>query len=213
MLWLPCAYATPANPDAQYHRAIQLAREGRHDQALTVLRQLTTNYPSRHDYLYDYITVLGWAGRYDEELAQTPHLHLADAPVYVLESLGHAARVTGDLDQAVTYYRLALKRQADSAPSVIGLAESLTNQGKAHNALAVLQPFIHRPPDNSDALTALANAYQSDNRLIDALAAYEGVLDTHPDDREAWRQRVFTIDRMGAAPRALNLALRPCGRW
>ena len=208
MLWLPCAYAAPANPDAQYHKAIQLAREGRHDQALSLLRQLSTNYPSRPDYLYDYITVLGWAERYDEELAQSPRLRLADVPVYVLESLGHAARVTGDLDQAVAYYRRALKRGADRAPSVIGLAESLTNQGKAQDALALLQPFVHRHPDNSDALSALANAYQGDNRLMDALTTYERVLDSHPDDREAWRQRVFTIDRMGAAPRALTLAQR-----
>jgi len=206
MLWLSCAYAAPTNPDVQYHRAIQLAREGRHDQALPMLRQLSKNYPARHDYLYDYITVLGWAERYAEELAQAPRLRLADAPVYVLESLGHAARVTGDPNQAVAYYRLALKRQADSAPSIIGLAESLSNQGKTHDALALLKPFVQRHPDNSDALSALANAYQSDNLPLDALAAYERVLDSHPDDREAWRQRVFIIDHMGAAPRALTLA-------
>jgi biofilm PGA synthesis protein PgaA len=125
-----------------------------------------------------------------------------------LESLGHAARAMGDAGHAVEYYRMAVSREADRAESVIGLAESLTDQGKANDAIDLLQPFIHRHPDNTDALIALANAYQRNNRLIDAVAAYERVLDIRPNDRESLRQRVFATDSLGVAPLALDMAQR-----
>lgn len=203
---LPCSYAAPASPEAKYHKAIQLARDGRHDQALILLRELTGDYPGKREYLYDYLTVLGWAERYGEELAQARRLRLPDAPVYVLESLGHAARNLGDAAQAVTYYRMAVDREPDRADSVMGLAGSLSDQGKTNEAIELLHAFVQRHPDNPEAMASLASAYQNSNQLYQALSAYDRLLAVKPGDREALRQRIFLTARLGAAPLALDMA-------
>ncbi len=206
ILLLPCALAAADNPEVKYHKAIQLAREGHHDQALPLLRELAAAYPDKRDYLYDYITVLGWAERYNDELAQIPRVRLQDAPAYVLESLGHAERGVGDSARAVEYYRMAVNRAPNRADSVIGLAMSLVDQGKSSEALDLLKPFTRRHPNNTEGIASLAAAYENNHQLFEALAAYDRLLALNPDHREAQRQRIFITARMGAAPRALDMA-------
>jgi len=205
-LLLPCAYAAAADPEAQHQKAIQLARDGRHDAALVLLRELTDAYPDQPDYLYDYITVLGWAERHKQVLALVPRVRLPEAPVYVLNGFGRAARAVGDAAHAVEYYRMAANRAPDQADSVIGLANGLSDQGKTAEAADLLKSFVQRHPDDTAALEALADAYQNSNRLFDAMAAYDRLLAVKPGLREAQRQRIFLTARLGAAPLAAEMA-------
>lgn len=198
--------AAPSKADLKHQHAVQLARQGHNDQALRMLRELTEAFPAKADYRYDYITVLGWAEHYREVLAEAPHLRLADAPVYVIESLGRAARGVGETDKAVEYYRLAVRRAPDRADSVLGLAMSLTDQGKPAEAVALLQPLAQRRPADPEVLEALAVAYRNNDEPLAAVAAYDRLLAVQPARREAQRQRILLTARLGSAPLALEMA-------
>ncbi|MEK7323559.1 MAG: tetratricopeptide repeat protein [Pseudomonadota bacterium] len=203
---LPAADAATTGAALKHQQAIQLARDGQNDAALPLLHELSEVYPDRQEYLYDYIAVLSWAERYEDALAQRPRLHLPEAPVYVLESLGRAARGVGKPAQALDYYRMAVQHAPDRTDSIIGLAKSLTELGRAKEAVDLLQPLSQRRPADSAVLEALAYAYQNDQRWFEALAAYNRLLAIQPADREARRQRILLTARLGAAPLALDMA-------
>ncbi len=203
---LPGAYATTTGAALKHQQAIQLARDGQNDAALPLLRELTQAYPGRQEYFYDYVAVLSWAERYQDALDQAQQLNLPEAPVYVLESLGRAARGVGDTAQAVDYYRMAVQRAPDRIDSVIGLAKSLTEQGRAQEAVALLKPLLQDRPTDSAAWEALAYVYTNDQRLFEALAAYDRLLAIQPANREARRQQIMLTARLGAVPLALDMA-------
>lgn len=222
LLWL-CAgpalslAATDAEPD--YQQALALARDGQHAAALHLLAALVQAHPGTPIYRYDYITVLGWAGHHAEALAQAGALDLAVAPAYVLESLGHAARHSGDAPQAERYYRLALGRDPQRTGSHIGLARSLDDQARSAEAITLLNTQLStqvptqqaEQPDNILALETLLPIQQRANLIYDALATCDRILALQPGHREAARQRILLTAQLDAAPLALGMATQNPG--
>lgn len=194
-------------PDTGVHdRAITLAREGQHDQALPLLRRLVDDHPDNAGYLYDYVTVLGWAERDGDVLALRERTNLARAPIYVIETFARAARNQRQFPLAIELYRSALARDERRQPARVGLALSLADNGDGAEAETLLQNELARRPNHPDLLEALAYTYASMQRTFDAFVTYDRVLRVDPGHREARRQRVLLASQLGAPHQAGRIA-------
>jgi tetratricopeptide (TPR) repeat protein len=121
VLHAPAVSAQPPAPTAETEpaRATALARAGRYDEALDLLRTLRASSPGDARLLHDETVVLGWAERDEAVLANAAALDLGVAPAYVLAAAGKAARNLRRFDEAVRWYSLALpgNRATSKRPS------------------------------------------------------------------------------------------------
>lgn len=197
---------------AMHRQALALARAGKFSPALHILEQLLARYPRHSAYLYDYITVSGWAEHDDQVLRYLPQLNLAEIPPYVLETLAKAARNTQQYPLAIELYRRDLQRYPQRLPATLGLALALTDNGKTDKALTLLNKLAQqRPRQQQDILKAQAYVHELRHAYFDALKTYELILAASPTDRDALRGRILITAKLGAPHLAADMAARHPG--
>ena len=125
--------------------AIELARGGEYAGALAALERLAAARPDDLRIVFDQIVVLGWAGRDEEALSRAAGIDLSRAPAYVLEGIGRSARNRGRFDLAHAVYRQALHADPDRTESLIGLALTLSDQGRHAEAAKLLDDALAAP--------------------------------------------------------------------
>ncbi len=192
--------------NVEYERALKLARGGHLDSALTILRQLTAQFPEEEVYLFDYIAVLGWAEQDSEVLSLQSRLDLAGAPPYVLETLGRSARNTEDGPSAIRFYSMAVHRAPDRVESRLGLALSHADNGNTKKAIAILNRLNKKHPKQIGILEALAYTHQSIGNTFDELAVIQDILDIDPGHRESRYRRILIATQLGVPHLAADMA-------
>ena len=194
-----------------HHEALMQARAGQHEDALGILASLVKRHPGEAPYLYDYVTVLGWAERDAEALSHLDAIDLETAPVYVLEALAKSARNLKRFPLSIRIYRAAAHRFPERIQSALGLAMSLADQGNGEEAAAVAGRMLQRHPGRSDILNTLAYVQLQQKNYFQALATYERVLASDPENRTAMRGRILITARLGAPHLAADMAARTPG--
>ena len=197
--------AAPDRAERRYAQALVEARAGRHAAALSILADLSRRYPERPAYLYDYITVLGWARRDREALSLKGRVDPQRAPLYVIESLAKSARNLRRFEEAERDYRWVLARAPERKAARIGLVLTLADMGRGQEAFELLEGA----PAGLSRLERLQTQAYVDYRMgrfFAALRAYEGVLAMDEDDPEARRGLILTAARLGAPHLALAMA-------
>jgi biofilm PGA synthesis protein PgaA len=204
----PVAAAPPsaAAPAADSAQAIAIARAGRHDEALELLRALRTAAPADKGLLHDEIAVLGWAERDAAVLASAAALDADQAPSFVLDIVAKAARNLRRFDEAVLWYRRALERGPDDLDATLGLA--LTEADRRDQPAA--QRALDRVPASRANLPSvlLARAYvaQSASHWLEALRSYEQVLASEPTHPGAARGYALALRALLLPTEALEFA-------
>ena len=127
----------------QHDQALQMHRAGDPAAAADLLMELHRQYPSEQRILYDLIAALSAAGRDAEALGLRDEVG-ADAPAYVHEALGRAARNLRDYPLAVELYRQAGRQSTGRAEPVAGVMMSLADGLRPAEAL---QRFDALPAD------------------------------------------------------------------
>lgn len=206
----PPAFAAPTESEIHQKALIQ-ARDGRHDAALATLASLVERNPDNPLYLYDYITVLGWAEKDEAALSHLSALDLEAAPAYVLEALGKSARNLKRFPLSIQIYRTAVRRFPARLQSALGLAMSLADNGAHDEATAIITGLRKRHPDHSDVLNTQAYVQIKRRDYFQALKSYEQVLELQPEDRDARRGRILITARLGAPHLAADMAARAPG--
>jgi biofilm PGA synthesis protein PgaA len=196
--------AVPA--EQEYRQALQLARQGRHDQALERLADLTQRYPDNKQYRYDYIAVLGWAEHDSEALQRAANLDLSDAPVYVLDALGKAARNQRDYPRATRFYQAALRQAPADIDGQTGLALTLADSGDAARARESMDKLAAAHPKDPAVLNTLAYVQQSQGLPFQSLDTYEKTLGIDPANKDARKGRIMIALRLGAPHLAAAMA-------
>ena len=204
-LW--CGHLPAGGDEAErrYHQALAQARAGDLATALPVLRDLADRHPERPVYLYDYITVLGWAERDQAALDLLPRVDRKHAPPYVLESLAKSARNLKRYAEAENLYRGILDRRPDRHQALAGLVMTLADRGRAAEAIARLEAAA-ASATSADILTAWAYVLSSRGDYFGALERYEAALALDPGNRDARRGRILTTARLGAPHLATAMA-------
>jgi len=73
----------------------------------------------------------------------------------------------------------------------------------------VLIPLQERYPDNPGLLNALAYLYESQQQLIPTLSIYQHLLELNPGDTNILRQKILSLNKIGASHLASRLANNP----
>jgi biofilm PGA synthesis protein PgaA len=193
--WAPgLAQETPATPaDAQLQR-------------LQRLKEQADRNPGNKPFLYDYMQALEEARRDAELFALLPRVDIATAPPAALSRLGRAASNLKLFPQDVDIFREVLRRAPGRPDAVAGIAYALIDGGQPAEAVAVLEERRKIVWTEVALLEAYAEALVATREHVRALPVYERILQLEPGNREAQRNRIFTVARLGAQHRALELA-------
>ena len=180
-------------------------------QQIQRLKDRSDRNPGNKRFLYDYLTALGDAGRDAELLESVPNIDLASAPVSVLGRAGRAAANLKRFGLSVELYQAAIKRAPDRTDIVAGLAYALVDDRKPDDAVALLEARKRSMWQEIPLLEAYAEALQARRDSAQALLVYERILALEPRNRAAIRNRIFTVARIGAPHRAIELAQQSPG--
>ncbi len=175
-------------------------------QQIQRLKDRSDRNPGNKRFLYDYLTALSQSGRDAELVASVPNIELATAPVSVLGRAGRAASNLKRFGLAVELYQAAIKRAPDRSDIVAGLAYSLIDNRKPDEAVALLEARKRSTWQEIPLLEAYAEALQARRDSVHALLIYERILVLEPGNRAALRNQIFTVARIGAPHRAVELA-------
>lgn len=175
-------------------------------QRLQRLKEQAQRNPGSKAFLYDYMQALEEAGRDAQLLALRPRVDEASAPGAVLMRLGRAASNLKKFAVAADLFRAALRKAPERADALAALAYALNDQGKAAEAVDLLESHSDLLRHQVALLEAYAEAWRSQHEHTQALNAYERILALDPGNRAASRNRILTLARLGAPHRALELA-------
>ena len=185
--------ASPPPSDAQLQR-------------LQRLKEQADRNPASKPFLYDYMQALEEAHRDAELLALLPRVDLASAPAAALVRLGRAASNQKRFAVASDIFRAALRQSPDRNDAITGLSYALIDDGKAGEAVELIESHRKTMWRDVPLLEAYAEALRAQRENTQALAVYERIIELDPGNRDARRNRVFTVARLGAPHRALELA-------
>jgi len=200
------AMASPQD-DAAHKEAIEQARAGAYRPALATLEQLWRTNISEPRYFHDYIVVLVWARRDVEALALASRV-VPEAPAYVHEALGLAARNVGKTREAETHFRHALATAPESLAPVIGIANVQRDTGRLADARQTLDGARARHGDAVDWLVARAHVAEGEKKFADALRLYQKAGQQAPGRADAIAGQARVASRLGAPRIAVELAAR-----
>ena len=175
-------------------------------QRLQRLKEQAQRNPGSKPFLYDYMQALEQAGRDAQLLALRPSVDEAAAPAAVLMRLGRAARNLKKFADAADLFRAALRKAPEHADALAGLVYALNDQGKAQEAVELLESHSDLLRHQVPLLEAYADAWRSRREYTQALDAYQRILALEPGNRDASRNLIFTLARLGAPHRALERA-------
>jgi biofilm PGA synthesis protein PgaA len=189
---------------AAHDRAVALARSGDTAAALAILEALAKKHPGDLGVMRDEMVIFGWAGRPADVIRifeRLPH----GEPDYVLASAARAYRDLKRFADALKLYREGISRFPANADFAAGEILVLTDMG---NAKAALEKADAAAAGKSTVPVLLAGIYAANSlgRPVDALRFADRALALDPKNREAKREKILAIERMGAPHVALELA-------
>jgi predicted CXXCH cytochrome family protein len=106
------------------------------------------------------------------------------APDFYFE-LGDGYARAGKSDEAIRWYKEALRRKPEFRPATKQLAATLIGKGEYARATEVLRQAIAAPPADEALFTDLGNAYLRQRMLPQAQQALRRALEINPDQPEA----------------------------
>jgi biofilm PGA synthesis protein PgaA len=197
------------NDDASYQKALFFAQQKNYAKALSILQPLAYKYPKPNRYFYDYLAVLGWAGKFEQIVPHEDEINLHQAPRYVLKNLAFAQREQKLFEKAQNTYLVMTKRFPRFMEARIALGLVLIDQRKTKQAETILSPLHLKYPKNIDLLYAIAYLREVENKPLQALSAYEKILILKPSDQVSYKKKVLTLNRLGASHLAYSLIEDP----
>ncbi|MCP5156587.1 MAG: poly-beta-1,6 N-acetyl-D-glucosamine export porin PgaA [Ectothiorhodospiraceae bacterium] len=192
----------------RHTRAVALARDGAHEEALAQLRALRVEAPDDLGILRDTVVVLGWAGRDAEAVGLGVALDLDRTPPWVLVGLAASAQRAGDRDLAVRAYRQILAEDPASSEALVGLARTHAEGGDLAAARAVLAGGAERRAGDAVFATAAGDLLAESGARLEATRWYTRALEAEPMHLAAARGLIVAALDLGAPHLAASLAER-----
>lgn len=178
-------------------RAVRLAREGRFDEALSVLTDLLEESPRNVSLRGDLAAVLSWAGRDDEALEVGERLPFAELDPVIGESVARSARNEGRPGVAVGIYRQTMGSTSQRLESRIGLALAYLEWDKPEEAERLARDLLKRAPADADVQVAVGHVLRAAGRAREAASHYRRALELEPGRSDALRGEVRALEEAG----------------
>lgn len=154
---------------AAYEIAIQQARQGIYDPALSLVRTLDDGHPGSQRFVQDHIRIAAWAGHAKEAADACDRLYATAWPADILGDCARAHRETGDWETALALYREGMARFPERTAFSVGEAMTLSAMGMPQVALLLAE-------DHSGAIDPATQRRLQADRLaqLARLASAEG---------------------------------------
>lgn len=133
--------------DEAYAEIIQQARKGDLTTALAQLQQMYQQTPAHNTIAADYLTVLTWDNKMHEAAAIGRSIDATTIPDYALAAGAAAFRKTGNLKEALRWYKVGAKRFPDDQNIRLGLALALAESGQPEKGLALAETLSFPPSE------------------------------------------------------------------
>jgi biofilm PGA synthesis protein PgaA len=195
----------------EYEAVIRAAHDGSLAPAIRRLKEWRAAFPGDRRIDYDFVTLLGRAGKHEEALIYGRQMLGSDAPPYAIKSVADSARATGRAQEAEAAYRLLLAKTPDDAEAHAGLAyawmaQDLTQQALDHVVQHLPKKASQYRRSDVPLIVALAELHERRSEWLPAATAYQDVLRFEPGLQYALRGRVFALERAGMPHLAKRLA-------
>ncbi|MBF0357200.1 MAG: tetratricopeptide repeat protein [Magnetococcales bacterium] len=115
---------------------------------------------------------------------------------------------SGQIDEAMHWYKETLKKQTTNTTALGNLGSILQNQGKLDEAIVYHRKTISINPDNVMAHSNLGVAMQSQGKLDDAVACFQKAITIKPDFAEAHNNLGFALKELGRLDDAVSSCKR-----
>lgn len=186
--------------------ARRLLRQGRSDEAATLIDELRANDPADPE-VWRLDGVLRATGRAPLDPARAPVA--AGRGEVALDIAGAALTAAPRPNDAIAAYETALRTRGDYGETALALARTLIETGRAAAAVHMLAPRVAADTERAPGLwTAYGDALAADGRRDEALDAYARGLAQNPGDAETRRALANLLVEAGRP----GAALREIGR-
>lgn len=179
-------------------QAVADARSGVYDKALPVLAQLHDSDKTDTAAAYDYMTVLNWAGKYEQAIKIYEDGQYGEVPDYVKMNIAGAYYRLNLLDKVADIIIPLVEN--DNKEASLLLAQTYLRLDRIKEADDVYNELIIKYPDDMDiylnraqAAIAAANWSRAARDWTDVLNLYE----KNPDDEKITKQQI--LDNLSAS--------------
>lgn len=194
----------------EYDRLITRARAGDYGPALEMLRKHEPGASFRS--VYDRIIIAGWAGRPDEVVTvyeAIPAGRIVPADVLLAAARGY--RDQRLWPQAIALFRKGAARYPRVAEFAAGEIMTLSDAGRADDALQTGLAQIRQRPRDTDLKLALAYVYTHNGKPYEALFHTDQAVKIAAGSKRVQREYVFALSRARLAASALEQARKHPG--
>jgi biofilm PGA synthesis protein PgaA len=200
-----------ASKSSLHEQAVAVAREGNYEEALQILQREFKADPDNLNVLYDYLTILSWAGYDEEVLLLMPRISENQAPAYVLEAAAKSFRNLKNWNRAESLYLKGNERFPDRPAFCLGLIYTLADSGRLQESASLAEKLVERYPGQAEPELAAAYVAAAGKNYTAALARYQKILEKNPGNKLAKQMQIRALASLGAPWLAEELSDREEG--
>lgn len=201
--------ATAPASAAQLHtQAVELARGGDHQSALTILDKLHMLKPQDSKIRADYLSILNWDKQHNNVIAVAQKQAVDTLPNYGLTTIVQSARALGSAEIAIEATRELLNREPANKDYQLSHALVLIDNGYHQQADKVIGTLKELYPDDVDVLNTQIFLGQETNSLIKLIDASERLLSRDPKNKQVAITLANAASELGATAKAKEIAER-----
>ncbi|MEN8189711.1 MAG: poly-beta-1,6 N-acetyl-D-glucosamine export porin PgaA [Thermodesulfobacteriota bacterium] len=186
--------------------AVALAREGGTTEAVQKLESLYRKDPADLALLSDLIVVLVWDEKKQKALELYNSRDIREFPEYVQTTVLDALRSLQRYDEGLKTLDYLLSLFPDNRAYIVRKARFLIDLDQMDRARSILEELAARSSKSDAYHRVLAYLHSSEGNYAAALKKYQFLLEQNPDDKEAIRGTVHSLQHMGAPGPALTMA-------
>lgn len=204
-LWTDTVAKAPANARAHHNLAIELARQGRLQEAVAEYEEtlrLSPDDPEAHNNLGNHLAAIG---RPREALREFhAALRLKPGLFQAHNNIGNLLLGAGRPVEALASYQEALRLEPNYAEANYNAGNALVDLGRQAEAVPYYERALRTRPKDVATLTNLATVLLELRRQPEAIARYEQALKVEPSHEIARRNVVIVLQSLGRRDEALR---------
>jgi tetratricopeptide (TPR) repeat protein len=172
--------------EAAHQRGVALARQGKHDEALRILRPLLRAHPDNYPLRRDYIIISSWKGDCDTALAEFARIKRpAQLEKYFIPPVADCAvkrARSGDYDAGLSVLNELLQSEPDSYPLQRDIILITIWKGDCPAALDLFERVRGKTELEPYFVVPVSDCLLERNRPKEALTLVRSELERHPAD-------------------------------